>query len=203
MSGYQRILVVSTAVGDDALVRVRGDLRSGALVLAAPTPESQRVVGVLGVQARPETLLTPVRSPQVDRGHRLDDLVRAHAMRDRFRDVVVVTDPATATLLLRVLAPDQLFSATAVTVVGLVRGERPVDVRRGLVVGVALGLVAGVSQSVALILTLLGALASAGLVLLLLESWRHVGRELLLAAGTLGAVALVVVASAARFPGGF
>ena len=67
-------------------------------------------------------LLAPVRFPDVDRGHHLDQLVRRHAVEDRFRDVVVVTDAATVTLLLRALAPDQLPMAGAVTEVGLPRG---------------------------------------------------------------------------------
>lgn len=46
------------------------------------------MVGAPGPTPRPEVLLAPVRFPDADRGHRLDDLVRVHASRDRFRDVV-------------------------------------------------------------------------------------------------------------------
>ena len=62
--------------------------------------------------------LAPVRFPDVDRGHRLDEVVRRHAVEDRYRDLVVVADQATLTLLLRVLAPDQLPEGGPVTEVG-------------------------------------------------------------------------------------
>jgi len=148
----------------------------------------------------PEALLAPVRFPEVDRGHRLDELVRGHALRDRFRDVVVVTDPASATLLLRVLAPDQLPNGGAVTAVGLARGERPVETRRALAVGVALGLVVGVAASSRAVLALPVVVALVGLGLLLVVPWRHVGRELLLASAISVGVSIAIVAGSARFP---
>ena len=126
MTDFQRIFVVGAQAGADEVARLRSSLRSGATVLTAPTAEARRVVEGLGVDPVPDVLLAPVRFPDVDRGHRLDELVRRHALRDRFRDVVVVTDPATVTLLLRALAPDQLPMAGAVTEVGLPRGPRPV-----------------------------------------------------------------------------
>ena len=129
--------------------------------------------------------------------------MRRHALRDRFRDVVVVTDPATATLLLRVLAPDQLATGGAVTVVGLPRGDRPVAVRRAVAGGVVLGVVTGVAEQQAAVLALPVAVAVVGLGVLLVPPWRHLGRELLLAAGIAVAVLLVVVAGSARFPGGW
>ena len=161
------------------------------------------MVRALGAEPRVEVLLAPVRFPQVDRGHRLDELVRDHALRDRFRDVVVVTDPATVVLLLRVLAPDQLSSGSALTVVGLPRGDRPVAFKRAAVLGGVLGVVSSAATSLASILVLPGLVALVGLVLVLAEPWRHLGRELLLAALIAVAVALVVVASSARFPGGW
>ncbi len=201
MPGHQRILVVSTATGEAELVRVRDDLGRDSAVVAAPTADAKRVVRVLRIEPQVEVLLAPVSFPAADRGHRLDELVRSHAVSDRFRDVVVVTDSATSTLLLRTLAPDQLSTAGAVTVVGLPRGDRPAAARRAVAVGVALGLVAGMAERPAVILALPGALALTGLVLLLVQPWRHVGRELLLAAGIAVAVVFAVVAGSARFPG--
>jgi hypothetical protein len=201
--GHQRILVVSTTVTEPELIRVRDDLGRHPLVLSAPTAEATQVVRVLGVGPETEPVLAPLSRPPADRGDRLDDLVRRHALKDRFRDVVVVTDPATSTLLLRALAPDQLASGGAVTVVGLPRADRPVSVRRALVAGVVLGAVAGVAEPGAPVLALPGVVALIGLVLVLVPDRRHVGRELVLTAGVALAVLLAVVAGSARFPGGW
>jgi hypothetical protein len=201
--GRQPIFVVSTSADEAELQRVRDDLGRDPVVLTAPTAEAKRVVSALGVEPRVEVLLAPASFPPADRGHRLDELVRQHALRDRFRDVVVVTDPATATLLLRVLAPDQLAAGGAVTVVGLPRGDRPVAVRRAVAGGVVLGVVASVAEQRAVVLALPAAVAAVGLGVLLVPPWRHLGRELLLAAGIAVAVLLVVVAGSARFPGGW
>ena len=203
MAGRQRILVVSVTAGDDDVRRLRDGLGRDPLVLTAPTAEAARVVRALAAEPRAELLLAPVRFPEADRGDRLDALVRGHALQDRFRDVVVVTDPASATLLLRVLAPDQLPTGGAVTVVGLPRGDRPVDVRRAAVGGVLLGLVAAAAGGSAPIVVLPGAVALAGLVLLLVPAARHVGRELLVAAAVAVAAVFLVVAGSARFPGGW
>ena len=199
MPGLQRILVVSTTASAADVDRVRDTLGKEPLVLSAPTGEAERVVTALDADPQPEVLLAPVRFPDADRGERLDGLVRSHALADRFRDVVVVVDPATATLLLRVLAPDQLPTGGAVTVVGLPRGDRPASVRRALVGGVLLGVVSGLAEP--LYLALPGAVALAGLVLVLVGPWRHVGRELLLAAAVALAVVLASFVASTRFPG--
>lgn len=203
MSGRQRIFVVTTAVGEAELARLRDDLGRDPVVLTAPTAQAARVVAALRVEPIAEVLLAPVSFPPADRGHRLDELVRRHALGDRFRDVVVVTDPASTTLLLRAMSPDQLATGGAVTVVGLVRGDRPVAVRRAVGSGVVLGLVAGVARTPSLVVALPGAMALFGLALLLVRSWRHLGRELLLAAAVSAVVALLAVAGSARFPGGW
>ena len=203
MAGHQRIHVVSTTSREVDLPHLRDDLGRDPLILVAPTAEAGRVVRLLGFTPEVEVLLAPVRFPPADRGHRLDALVRRHALRDRFRDVAVVTDPATSTLLLRVLAPDQLATGGAVTVVGLARGDRPVAIRRALTAGLLLGLAARVAEPVAPILGLPGAVALLGLAQLLVPPWRHLGRELLIGAAVSVAVVLLVVASAARFPGGW
>ncbi|WP_148615691.1 hypothetical protein [Nocardioides rubriscoriae] len=203
MPGLQRILVVSDGVGETELERVRHGLGRDPVVLTAPTPEAARVVRTLGAEPRVELSLAAVRFPAADRGHQLDALVRSHALGDRFRDVVVVTDQATSTLLLRVLAPDQLATGGAVQVVGLPRADRPVAARRAVVAGVVLGGVAGVLGAPVLLLVLIGLLAPVGLVLTLTEPRRHLGHELLLAAAVALAVSFVVVASSARFPGAF
>ena len=201
--GRQRILVVSTTASEAELLRVRDDLRRDPVVLTAPTADAARVVRVLEVEPQVEVLLAPVSFPQADRGHRLDELVRRYALHDRFRDVAVVTDSATSTLLLRALAPDQLPTGGAVTLVGLARGDRPVAVRRAVASGVVLGFAAGVAEPWAPILALPGAVGLVGLALLLILPWRHLGRELLLAAAIAVAVVLAVVAGSARFPGGW
>ncbi|MGA8846697.1 MAG: hypothetical protein WB471_08820, partial [Nocardioides sp.] len=110
----------------------------------------------------------------------------------------VVTDAASSTLLLRVLAPDQLASDGAVTLVGLPRGERPIVLRRAAVSGLVLGVAASVVEPV---LAVPSAAALVALALLLVPASRHLGRELLLAAALAVVVALFVVAGSARFPG--
>lgn len=201
MPGVQRIFVVNVAASADQLAGLRDRLGTAPLVLTAPTSEAKRVVGVLRVEPRVEVLLAPVAYPGTERGHRLDELVRSHALHDRFRDVVVVTDAASTTLLLRVLAPDQLASEGAVTLVGLPRGERPVDLRRTAIGGVLLGLVAGVSGTWVPILALPAVVAVAGLVLLLVPAVRHRGRELLLGSAVAATTVVLAVAGSARFPG--
>lgn len=199
--GPQRVFVVSDTAAEQGLLRLRDDLGRRPVVLAAPTDAAARVSRTLEAAPGTEPLLAPVTSPPADRGHRLDELVRRHALQDRYRDVVVVADAATSTLLLRALAPDQLASDGPVTVVGLPRGARPVAVRRGVAVGVAVGLVAGLTQLPAAILVLPALVACVGLALLLVGSWRHLGQELLLTAAVTQAVVIAVVASSARFPG--
>lgn len=199
--GHQRILVVSTAAGESDLRQLRDDLGRNPVVITAPTPEAKRVMHTLEMEPQVELLLAPVSFPDADRGHRVDAMIREYALRDRFRDVVVVTDTATTTLLLRVLAPGQLATGGAVTVVGLPRGDRPVAVRRALVSGLVLGVAASVAEPLPPILTLPTVTALVGLVGLLIRPWRHLGRELLLAAAIAVAVALVTVAGSARFPG--
>lgn len=184
-------------------MRVRDGLARDTVCLVAPTADAVRVVRALGLEPQPEPLLGPVSFPAADRGHQLDLLVRRHALADRFRDVVVVTDPATAVLLLRALAPDQLPTAGAVTVVGLARGGRPVAVRRAVAVGVVLGALAYVVAPPASIGAVPGAVGLAGLALLPGRRWRHLGQELLLAAAVALVVALAVVAGSARFPDGW
>jgi hypothetical protein len=199
VSGHQRVLVVSTGVGEAELARLRRDLGRDSVVVTAPTAEAKRVVLALQAAPQVEVSLAPVRFPPADRAHRLEELVRRHALRDRFRDVVVVVDPATSILLMRALAPDQLPAPGPVTVVGLPRGDRPVAVRRAVAVGLALGLVAAAANPVVLV----GLAGSLGLALLLVPPWRHLGRELLLATAISGAVALALVSSTGRFPGGW
>ncbi len=201
MPGPQRIFVVSTTAHEADLRRIRGELGRRPVVLTAATTEAARVLRILGSEPQVEALLSPTSSPDVDRGHQLDTLVRLHALHDRFRDVVVVTDKATSTLLLRALAPAQLPTSGAITVVALPRGDRPVAVRRAVLTGIVLAAAAGVARPLTPILTLPGAVALTGLALSLVVPWRRLGRELLLAAAVAVVVALAVVAGSARFPG--
>ncbi len=201
MTDYQRIHVVTTGAGSAEVDRLRASLGSSAVVITAPTPEAKRIVVGLARDAHPDVLLAPVRFPDVDRGHRLDGLVRRHAVEDRFRDVVVVADPATVTLLLRVLAPDQLPSAGAVIEVGLPRGPRPVPLGRAAIGGAALALVSLTASTLVAVWVLPVLVAVAGLVLVLVPSRRHLGQALLIAVGASLVVGLLVIAGSARFPG--
>ena len=205
MSGYQRIAVVSTTSGPDDLRAVGREVGREPLVLSAPTGEAKAVVEVVAEavsgQVRPDILLAPVRFPDADRGHRLDALVREHALRDRFRDVVVVADPATVTLLLRVLAPNQLASGGPVAVVGLPRADPPVSLLRAALVGGVLGAVSALLEGPLLFLLPVAA-ALGGLLLMTVPSQRRTGREALLAAGVGALVLLMIVAGSTRFPSG-
>ena len=201
VTDYQRIFVVGTQAGDDEVARLRSSLGANAVVLTAPTVEAKRVVTGLRVEPVPDVLLAPVRFPDADRGHRLDELVRRHAVADRFRDVVVVTDPATVTLLLRALAPDQLPMGGAVTEVGLPRGARPVPLLQAALGGGVLAFVAVLAANVIAIWALPLLVVVAGLALLLVPRRRHIGEALLIAVAVSVAVSLLSIAGSSRFPG--
>jgi hypothetical protein len=201
VTDFQPIFVVSTKAGAGEVEHLRTSLGSSAVVLTAPTAEAKRVVVGLGREAHPDVLLAPVRFPDVDRGHRLDGLVRRHAVEDRYRDVVVVADPATVTLLLRVLAPDQLPSAGPVTEVGLPRGPRPVPLGRAALGGVVLAFVALGLSSLVPVWVLPALVVLAGLLLLVVPGRRYLGQAMLIAVGASLIVGLLAIAGSARFPG--
>ncbi len=201
MSELQRIFTVSVQASTKDVERLRARLGSSVRVLTAPPVEARRVVEALGREPVPEVLLAPVRFPDVDRGHRLDELVRRHAVEDRYRDLVVVADPATLTLLLRVLAPDQLPEAGPVTEVGLPRAPRPVPLGKAAAGGVGLAVVAGVLSPVLAPWALPVLVALAGLVLLVVPGRRYVGQALLIATAVSVVVTLMAIAGSARFPG--
>jgi len=201
VTDYQRIFVVGAQAQAGEIARLRSSLGRSVVVLTAPTVEAKRVVDGLGVEPVVDVLLAPVRFPDVDRGHRLDQLVRRHAVEDRFRDVVVVTDAATVTLLLRALAPDQLPMAGAVTEVGLPRGSRPVPLLPAALGGGVLALVAVIGSSVVPIWVVPLVVVVAGLVLVLVPRLRHLGEALLIAVAVAAAVSLLSVAGSSRFPG--
>lgn len=200
MVSLQRVFVVSTAATPDELRRLRRDLGRQRLVLVAPTSEAKAIAVQLGGDPQPEMLLAPVRFPSADRGHDLDALVRRHALADRFADVVAVLDPASVTLLLRVMAPDQLAAGGAVTQVGLPRTARPVSLVHVGAIGAALGVLAVVLETVVPLLALPAVAAVAGLVLLLVPAWRYLGLTLLLIAGVAVVVLITIIASSQRFP---
>jgi hypothetical protein len=201
VTDYQRIFVVSTQAGTAEVARVRTSLSASSRVLTAPTAEGKRVVEGLGREAEPDVLLAPVRFPGVDRGHRLDALVRRHAVEDRYRDVVVVADPATVTLLLRVLAPDQLPTAGPVTEVGLPRAPRPVPLGRAAAGGVGLALVASLLAALVPIWVIPGLVVLAGLVLLVVPGRRHIAYALLIATAVAVGFSFFAIAGSSRFPG--
>lgn len=201
MSELQRIFTVSVQAATTDVERLRSRLGSSVRVLTAPTVEARRVVEALGREPVPEVLLAPVRFPDVDRGHRLDELVRRHAVEDRYRDLVVVADPATLTLLLRVLAPDQLPEAGPVTEVGLPRAPRPVPLGKAAAAGVGLAVVAGVLAPVLAPWVLPALVGLAGLTLLVVPGRRYLGQALLIATAVSVVVTLMAIAGSARFPG--
>ncbi|WP_224278019.1 hypothetical protein [Nocardioides lacusdianchii] len=201
MSELQRIFTVSVQASTKDVERLRARLGSSVRVLTAPTVEARRVVEALGREPVPEVLLAPVRFPDVDRGHRLDELVRRHAVEDRYRDLVVVADPATLTLLLRVLAPDQLPESGPVTEVGLPRAPRPVPLGKAAAGGVGLAVVAGVLSPVLAPWVLPALVALAGLAFLVVPGRRYVGQALLIATAVSVVVTLMAIAGSARFPG--
>lgn len=200
MTDYQRIFVATTQADGTDVAAVRRRLSAKAIVLAAPTAEAKRVVARLGCDVVPELVLAPVPHPGVDRGHRIDEVVRRHAVADRFRDVVVVADPATVVLLLRVLAPEQLPTGGPVTEVGLPREARPVPVRAALAGGVALALLVLALSPVLPIWQVPALGLVPGLALLLLPRLRHVGYALLIALGVALVMSLMVIAGSNRFP---
>jgi hypothetical protein len=201
VTDFQRIFVVSTKADRTAVDKLRARLGAARVVVTAPTGEAKRVVQDLGLPAVPEVVLAPVRHPDVDRGHRLDEVVRRHAVEDRFRDVVVVADPATITLLLRTLAPDQLPTAGPVIEVGLPRGTRPVPLGRAAAGGVGLAVVAGVLSTAIPWWVVPALVMLAGLVLLVVPGRRHIGQAVLIALGVAALVTLLGIAGSDRFPG--
>ena len=201
MTDFQRILVVSTQADAAEVGRVRAGIGASAVVITAPTADGKRIVQGLGHTAHPEVVLAPVRFPDVDRGHRLDEVVRRHAVADRFRDVVVVADPSTITLLLRVLAPDQLPTSGPVTEVGLLRGPRPVPLGRAAAAGVALALLVFLLSAVVPVWALPALAAVVGLVLLTMPARRWLGLSVLIAVAVALGVSLLAIAGSARFPG--
>ena len=200
MTDYQRILVATTEAAGTDVAAVRRRSGANALVLAAPTAEAKRVVEELGRDAVPEVVLAPVRHPGADRGHRLDDVVRRHALADRFRDVIVVADPATVVLLLRVLAPDQLPAGGPITEVGLPLEPRSVPMRAAIAGGVVLALLVVALSSVTPIWQVPALGLVPGLALLLPPRLRHVGQAVLIAVATSFVVSLLVIAGTNRFP---
>ena len=201
MTEFQRIFVVGTQIGDDEVVALRKRLGKAVTVLVAPTGEAKRVVQGIGYEATPDVMLAPERFPGVDRGHRLDALVRRHALADRQRDVVVVADPATVTLLLRVMAPGQLAERGPVTVVSLPRAAAPVSLVHVAAGGVALAVLTGLVAAVLPFWILPGLVVLVGLALVLVPRHRRTGQTLLLATGSALVVGMLAIAGSARFPG--
>lgn len=201
MTDFQRIFVVGTQIGDADVAALRKRLGKVVTVLVAPTGDATRVVQLLGHEATPDVMLAPERFPGVDRGHRLDELVRRHALADRQRDVVVVADPATVTLLLRVMAPGQLPERGPVTVVSLPRAATPVSLVHVAAGGVLLAALTGLLATVLPFWLLPGLAMLVGLALALVPRHRRAGQTLLLATGAAAVVGMLAIAGSARFPG--
>lgn len=203
MTNHQRIFIVTTEIRGAEIGALRKRLGATATVLTAPTAEAKAVVTGLGRKPAPEVVLAPVTYPDVDRGHRLDDLVRRHAVADRLRDVVVVADPATVTLLLRVIAPGQLASSGPVTLVSLPRASDPVPFGKVVIGGAVLAVLSGLVDPFLPLPFFLGLIMLVGLALLLSPRQRRNGQAVLLSLVVATIVALLGIASSARFPGGW
>ena len=203
MTNHQRVFVVTTQIREAEIGALRKRLGATAAVLTAPTAEAKAVVTGLGRKPSPEVVLAPVTYPDVDRGHRLDDLVRRHAVADRLRDVVVVADPATVTLLLRVIAPGQLASSGPVTLVSLPRASDPVPFGKVVIGGAVLAVLSGLVDPFLPLPFFLGLVMLIGLALLVWPRQRRNGQAVLLSVGVATIVALLGIASSARFPGGW
>lgn len=197
--GLQRVVVVSTSAPDAEVDALRAD---SPMTLCAPTAEAKRVVQRLALDPRPETLLAPVRLADGHRSQALERLVRTHASADRFRDVVVICDPDTARLVIKVIG-DSATPVLPVTELGLPRGERPPQpVWWGLVGALVLAIVSGLLSTVLHPLALPLLVALAGGVLWLSPARRPLARTLLLVAGVGALLLLLGITSARRFPAG-
>jgi hypothetical protein len=186
----QRIVLVPTGAAAAAIPVPRRGL---VLVVADPAAESW--AASTGLPTEPLPAL-PVRD--------LENLVRARAVGDRWRDVVVVADAVTVSALTSALCDlpgsSALAAADDIVVVGLPRGARPV---RPLDVVVGAGLLS--LSTLVLIgrvypLVLPAVVAGGGLLLLPWSGSRHLGRTLLAVAGIAAVVVLAVVAGSTRFP---
>ncbi len=196
----QRVVLLPTGADDPA-----ADVGRPAVALTAPdAPARARATGLgLPVVVCPELAAEPGEVPG-DRAHRLDTLVRRHAVADRWRDLVVVADDATlrdvATGLCDLPEASTWPGSGGAVVVGLPRGTRPLRLgtvaAAALVVGVLALLAAGRLHP----LSLPAVAAAAGAGLLLPSRTRHAGRTLLAAAGFAAVLVLLAVAGSTRFP---
>jgi hypothetical protein len=176
-----------------------------AVVLSAPEAEARARAETLGlpVLVCPELAAEPGGVPD-GHPHRLDALIRGHAVADRWRDLVVVADPATlhaaAAGLCGPTAAPPPADAEGVVVVGLPRGSPPVPWAAVAVGAVVVAGLVGLTQDRLHPLVLPGLAAGVGLTLVLPERTRRAGRSLLAVAALAAVLVLVVVAGASRFP---
>jgi hypothetical protein len=197
----QRIVLVPTDAAHPTFSRPRR-----GVVLAAPDPAAQALAATTGLPTitSPELAAAGPAEAEADRVRRLETLVRGHAVSDRFRDVVVVTDGETvravATELCALPGASTLPGGGEVVTVGLPRAGRPVRLGPALVGAGLVSLLTLVTLDRLYPLVIPAVVALGGLVLLPWPGTRHVGRTLLAQAGLAAVVVFVVVAGSGRFP---
>jgi hypothetical protein len=195
----QRIILVPTGAAHREFNRPRR-----GVVLASPDPAAQALATTTGLPVVTSPELADAGRADADRAQRLERLVRGHAVSDRFRDVVVVTDAETVrvvtTELCALPGASTLPGGPEVVIVGLPRAARPVQVGPVLVGAGLVTLVTLLTVGRLYPLVVPAVVAVAGLVLLPWTGSRHLGRTLLAQAGLAAVIVFVVVAGSGRFP---
>ena len=201
MTDYQRIFVVGAQAGADEVARLRSSLGSDVVVLTAPTVEAKRVVTASGSSRCPTCCSRRSGSPTSTAGTASTSWSAAMRCEDRFRDVVVVTDPATVTLLLRALAPTSCRWPAPSRRSACRAARVPYRwCRRRWAAACSPSWRCSPPNVIPIwVLPLL--VVVAGLVLLLVPRRRHLGEALLIAVAVAAAVSLLSIAGSSRFPG--
>lgn len=200
----QRVMLLPGATGGDGAGRPA--VPRSALVLTAPDAAARARAVSLGRPVVVSQELAEGRPGEssAERAHRLDTLVRSHAVSDRWRDLVVVADPDTlrdvATGLCSLPDATMWSGAAEVVTVGLPRGTRPVRVLPTLVGALVVALLALPLLGRFHPLLLPGLVAVGGVALLPWAVTRHAARTLLAVAGLATLVVFLGVAGAGRFP---
>lgn len=195
----QRIILVPTGAAQPEFNRPRR-----GVVLAAPDPAAQALATTTGLPVVTSPELADAGRVDAARMQRLETLVRGHAVSDRFRDVVVVTDAETVravtTGLCALPGASTLPGGPEVVIVGLPRAARPVQVGHVLVGAGLVTLVTLLTIGSLYPLVVPAVVAVAGLALLPWTGSRHLGRTLLAQGGLAAVIVFVVVAGSGRFP---
>lgn len=179
---------------------------TGAAEAAIPVPKHGLVLASLDAAAIAWAARTglPTETLPAMSVTELENLVRARAVADRWRDLVVVADARTVRALAAALTNEPGTSALAgaddVVTVGLPRGTKPVRPRDVVGGGLLVTLATFVLIDALYPLLLSVLVAAGGLVLLPWARTRHLGRTLLAVAGVSAVLVFLLVAGSTRFP---